>query len=160
MTSPSDVMLVSAPLERSSRGIKSELESSEIMLPATRSMAKSKPSDNKAEHAGNKRYKSRGRSTKESESGKSEVIRTLGENIQPVIHEGRIKWKRVPREPIPELSDINTWVGKQLMHENMPRKYQHMQPKGSLIATDSSFPEGLLAVPSTEGQPRIIVSPN
>ena len=35
-----------------------------------------------------------------------------------------------------------------------------MQPKGSLIATDSSFPEGLLAVPSPEGQPRIIVPPN
>ena len=45
------------------------------------------------------------------------------------------------------------------MHKNMPRKYQHMQPKGSLIATDSSFPEGLLAVTSPEGQPRIIVPP-
>ena len=91
---------------------------------------------------------------------KSQVIQTLGEGIQPVIHEGRIKWKRVPREPIPELSDINTWVGKQLMHKNMSHKYQHMQPKGSLIATDSSFPEGLLAVPSPEGQPRIIVPPS
>jgi hypothetical protein len=45
------------------------------------------------------------------------------------------------------------------MHENMPRKYQHMHPKGCLIATDSSFPEELLAVPSLEGQPRIIVPP-
>ena len=160
MTSPSDVMLVSAPLERSSKGVKSVLESSEIMLPATRSMAKSKLSNNKEERSGHKRNKSKPRTLKHSMTDKSQVIQTLGEGIQPVIHEGRIKWKRVPREPIPELSDISTWVGKQLMHKNMPRKYQHMQPKGSLIATDSSFPEGLLAVPSPEGQPRIIVPPS
>ena len=160
MTSPSDVMLVSAPLERPSKGVKSVLESSEIMLPATRSMAKSKLNNNNEEHSGHKKYKSKFRTQKDSVEDKSQVIQTLGEGIQPVIHEGRIKWKRVPREPIPELSDISTWVGKQLMHKNMPRKYQHMQPKGSLIATDSSFPEGLLAVPSPEGQPRIIVPPN
>ncbi len=135
MTSPSDVMLVSAPLERSSKGVKSVLESSEIMLPTTRAMAKPKLRTYKGEHAGIKRSKLKKRSAQEPASNKSEVIQTLGGGIQPVIHDGRIKWKRVPKEPIPELNDINTWVGKQLMRENMPRKYQHMQPKGSLIAT-------------------------
>jgi hypothetical protein len=96
MTSPSDVMLVSAPLERSSKGVKSALESSEIMLPATRSMAKSKLSNNKEERSGHKRYKSKPRTLKDSMADKSQVIQTLGEGIQPVIHEGRIKWKSYP----------------------------------------------------------------
>jgi hypothetical protein len=79
------------------------------------------------------------------------------EDVAPVISEGRIKWKRVPREPIPQLSDINLWVGQQLRHVNMPAKYLNMQPEANLIPVDSTFPEGLLAVPNAEGQPRIIV---
>jgi hypothetical protein len=71
----------------------------------------------------------------------------------------KIKWKRVPGEPIPLLSEISAWVGKQLRHENMPKKYQHMHPEGKLITMDSTYPEGLLAVPNAEGQPRIIVPP-
>jgi hypothetical protein len=31
---------------------------------------------------------------------------------QPAIKPGGIKWKRIPREPIPQLSEISTWVGK------------------------------------------------
>jgi hypothetical protein len=43
----------------------------------------------------------------------------------------------------------------------MPIKYQHMHPEGELITMDSAYlPEGLLAVPNTEGQPRIIVPPS
>jgi len=34
-----------------------------------------------------------------------------------------------------------------------------MYPEGKLITMDSSYPEGLLAVPNAEGQPRIIVPP-
>ncbi len=41
----------------------------------------------------------------------------------------------------------------------MPTKYLNMQPKGSLIPMDSTYPEGLLAVSNAEGQPRIIVPP-
>jgi hypothetical protein len=78
---------------------------------------------------------------------------------QPAIKTGGIKWNRTPKEPFPQLSEISAWVGKQLWHKNMPKKYQHMHPKGKLITMDSSYPEGLLAVPNAEGQPRIIVPP-
>ncbi len=75
-------------------------------------MAKLKLRTYKAEHAGIKRSKLKKKSAQETASNKSEVIQTLGGGIQPVIHDGRIKWKRVPKEPIPELSDINTHVGQ------------------------------------------------
>jgi hypothetical protein len=81
------------------------------------------------------------------------------EDITPVVSEGRIKWKRIPRDPIPQLSDINLWVGQQPRHTNMHAKYLNVQPKGNLIPMDSTYPEGLLAVPNAEGQPRIIVLP-
>jgi hypothetical protein len=42
----------------------------------------------------------------------------------------------------------------------MPSKYQHMHPEGELIAMDSTYPEGFLAVPNTEGHLRIIVPPS
>jgi hypothetical protein len=99
--------------------------------------------------------------------GCSSGTKPHGEDQQPsgkedsilVISKGRIKWKRIPREPIPQLSDINLWVGQQLRHTNMPAKYLNVQPKGNLIPMDSTYPEGLLAVPNAEGQPRIIVPP-
>jgi hypothetical protein len=50
---------------------------------------------------------------------------------RPIITDGALKWKRIPREPIPRISDFKLWVGKQLiklMHKNMPTKYQHMHP--------------------------------
>jgi hypothetical protein len=116
-----------------------------IMLPSTRSMAKR-----------TKRFK--GRSSGTTPNGEDQ--RPSGkEDSVPVISEGRIKWKRIPREPIPQLSNINLWVGQQLRHTNMPAKYLNVQPKGDLIPMDSTFPEGLLAVPNAEGQPRIIVPP-
>ncbi len=42
----------------------------------------------------------------------------------------------------------------------MPSKYQHMHPKGELVAMNSTYPEGLLAVPNAEGRLRTIVSPS
>ncbi len=67
--------------------------SAHIMLPATRSMARrtkdirKRPSNTTPE------------SPHEQQSSK--------EGITPAISEGRIKWKRIPREPIPQLSDVN-----------------------------------------------------
>ncbi len=116
-----------------------------IMLPSTRSMAK------RTKH-------SKGRSSGTTPIGENQQALVKEDSI-PVINEGRIKWKRVPREPIPQLSDINLWVGQQLRHTNMPAKYLNVQPKGDLIPMDSTYPEGLLAVPNAEGQSRIIVPP-
>ena len=42
----------------------------------------------------------------------------------------------------------------------MPSKYQHMHPNGKLVAMNSTYPEGLLAVPNAEGRLRTIVSPS
>ncbi len=119
--------------------------STHSMLPSTRSMAK---------HTKNVKKRS-SNATPES----SHEQQSFKEDTTPVISEGRVKWKRVPREPIPQLSDVNLWVGQQLRHANMPTKYLNVQPKGSLIPMDSTYPEGLLAVPNAEGQPRIIVPP-
>jgi hypothetical protein len=115
------------------------------MLPSTRSMARL-----------TKNVKKRPSNTTSESSHKQQSSK---EDVTPVISEGRIKWKRIPREPIPQLSDINLWVGQQLRHANMPTKYLNVQPKGNLIPMDSTYPEGLLAVPNAEGQPRIIVPP-
>jgi hypothetical protein len=62
---------------------------------------------------------------------------------KPVISEGTLKWKRIPREPIPRISDFKLWVGRQLRNKNLPSKYQHMHPEGELIAIDITYPEGL-----------------
>jgi hypothetical protein len=120
--------------------------STHIMLPATWSMAKR-----------TKDIKKRTSSTAPKSSHEQQSA--TKEDITPGISEGRVKWKRVPREPIPQLLDINLWVGQQLRHANMPAKYLNVQPKGNLIPMDSTYPEGLLAVPNAEGQPRIIVPP-
>jgi hypothetical protein len=116
-----------------------------IMLPSTRSMAK-------------RTNNFKGRSSGTMPNGEDQPPSGKEDSI-PVISEGRIKWKRIPREPIPQLSDINSWVGQQLRHTHMPAKYLNVQPKGDLIPMDSTYPEGLLAVPNAEGQPRIIVPP-
>jgi hypothetical protein len=108
-----------------------------IMLPSTRLMAKR-----------TKHFK--GRSSGTTLNGEDQQTFVKEDSI-PVINEGRIKWKRIPREPIPQLSDINLWVGQQLRHTNMPAKYLNVQPKGDLIPMDSTYPEGLLAVPNAEG---------
>jgi hypothetical protein len=71
--------------------------SAHIMLPSTRSMAK---------HTKNVKKRPSNTTTESSHEQHSSK-----EDITPVISEGRIKWKRIPREPIPQLSDINLWVG-------------------------------------------------
>ncbi len=117
-----------------------------IMLPATRAM--------------NKRAKSNGKGVSSYTPNDSSIENIPFGDRKPVITEGTLKWKRIPREPIPRISDFNLWVGKQLRHKNMPTKYQHMHPEGELMAMDSTYPEGLLAVPNTEGHLRIIVPPS
>ena len=77
--------------------------------------------------------------------------------IISVIREGRIKWERCPREPLPQLDDVSEWVGKQLDHLNLPKKYQCVPPEGVLIPLAEDYPEGLFAIPNKDGQPRIIV---
>jgi hypothetical protein len=84
-----------------------------IMLPSIRSMAKR-----------TKNFKKRSSDT--TPNGKDQQPSSKEDSI-PVINEGRIKWKRIPREPIPQLSDINLWVGQQLRHTNMPAKYLNVQ---------------------------------
>jgi hypothetical protein len=66
-----------------------------IMLPSTRSMAKR-----------TKRNKGHASSTSVADSNPQETGKG---DIRPVISEGRRKWKRIPREPIPQLSDISSW---------------------------------------------------
>jgi hypothetical protein len=122
-----------------------------IMLPTTRAMA--------SQRVDSTTMPSRKRRAVRKSINKVHEEREDHSKDQPTIKPGGIKWKRIPKEPIPQLSEISTWVGKQLWHENMPKKYQHMHPEGKLITMDSSYPEGLLAVPNAEGQPRIIVPP-
>ena len=76
-------------------------------------------------------------------------------SVAPVHEHGTIKWTNVPRQPIPQLDDINLWVGHQLNHKRMPKEYQHMPPEGELVASLDGYPEGLLAVPNEGGYPRI-----
>ncbi len=49
---------------------------------------------------------------------------TNSEQITSVIREGRIRWERRPREPLPQLDDVSEWVGKQLNYLNLPKQYQ------------------------------------
>jgi hypothetical protein len=79
--------------------------------------------------------------------------------MAPVIRERRIRWERQPREPLPHLEDVSEWVGKQLDHINLPKKYQSVSPEGELIPLNEDYPEGLFAIPNKEGQSRIIVPP-
>jgi hypothetical protein len=79
-------------------------------------------------------------------------------NITPVIESNRIKkWKRVPKQPIPELLDVIQWVGHQLNHKRMPKEYMDVAPVGRLLASLEGHPEGLLAIPNIDGSPCIIV---
>ncbi len=68
--------------------------------------------------------------------------------------------ERQPREPLPPLKDVKEWVGKQLDHDNLPKKYQSVPPEGELIPFNEDHPEGLFAIPNKEGQQRIIVPPS
>jgi hypothetical protein len=77
--------------------------------------------------------------------------------IEPINDNGTIRWTSVPRQPIPWLKDVSTWVGPQLIYKRMPVKYQHMPPEGELITSIDGYPEGILATSNKEGSPRIIV---
>jgi hypothetical protein len=61
------------------------------------------------------------------------------------------------RQPIPSLQDVSLWIGHQLNHKRMPKEYRNLPPDGELISSMKGHPEGLLAVPSEEASPRIIV---
>ncbi len=65
-------------------------------------------------------------------------------------------WTVTPREPIPQLEDINQWIGHQLNHQKMPDKYMDTPPHGLLITQVDEYPEGLLAVPNPYGSPESI----
>ncbi len=73
-----------------------------VMLPATRAM--------------NKRTKGTGKSISNSTSDDSSIDGVPFGDRGPIITDGTLKWKRIPREPIPRISDFKLWVGKQLMH--------------------------------------------
>jgi hypothetical protein len=77
--------------------------------------------------------------------------------ITPILENNKLRWKNVPKQPIPELQDISMWIGHQLNHKRMPKEYQNTPPDGKLISSLKGHPEGLLAIPSEDGSPRIIV---
>jgi hypothetical protein len=66
--------------------------------------------------------------------------------ISPELENQKIKWKNVPRQPIPALQDVSLWIGHQLNHKRMPKEYRNLPPDGKLI------------YPGEEGSPRVIVS--
>jgi hypothetical protein len=78
--------------------------------------------------------------------GEPQVESTNRGKITSVIREGRIRWERRPREPLPQLDDVSEWVGKQLDHLNLPKKYQSVPPEGVLIplAEDYMAPQATL----------------
>ncbi len=90
-------------------------------------------------------------------SGRRSVTRHSTDVVSPQINQGRIKWTVTPRQPIPQLEDINQWIGHQLNHQKIPDKYMDTPPHGLLITQVDGYPEGLLAVPNQYGSPRIIV---
>ncbi len=80
--------------------------------------------------------------------------------VVPALEKGRISWKRAPRQPLPVLTPIESWVGLQ-EHEKMPVKYMHEPPDGELIKNIPGRPAELLGIPNHLGtQPRIIVPKN
>jgi hypothetical protein len=78
--------------------------------------------------------------------GESQADSTVNGRIAPVIQERRIRWKRQPREPLPHLEDVSEWVGKQLDHMDLPKKYQSVLPEGELVPLAEDYPEGLFAI--------------
>ncbi len=57
---------------------------------------------------------------------------------------------KVPKGTPTQLDDVSEWVGKQLDHLNLPKKYQCVPPEGVLIPLTEDYPEGLFAIPNTE----------
>jgi hypothetical protein len=42
--------------------------------------------------------------------------------ITPVLENSKIRWKNVPKHPIPELGDFKQWIGHQLKHKRLPKE--------------------------------------
>jgi hypothetical protein len=78
-------------------------------------------------------------------------------SVSPQITRGRITWKNTPKQPIPQLDDVDQWIGHQLNHRRMPDKYMDTPPHGLLITQVNGYPDGLLVIPGKNGSPRIIV---
>ncbi len=78
--------------------------------------------------------------------------------VTPTIEHGRLSWKRSPRKPLPRLTPVDQWVGSQMDHDNLPKKYTCGPPKGELIKDIPGQPADLLGIPNHVGAyPRIIV---
>jgi hypothetical protein len=78
--------------------------------------------------------------------------------ITPTNEHGRLSWKRSPREPLPRLTPVDQWIGSQLDHDNLPKKYTCGPPEGELIKDIPGQPADLLGIPNHLGtHPRIIV---
>ena len=90
-------------------------------------------------------------------SGQRHVTRHSTSSISPQLRGGRITWKNTPKQPIPQLDDVNQWIGHQLNHQRMPEKFMDTPPHGLLITQVNGYPDGLLAIPDKNGSPRIIV---
>jgi hypothetical protein len=90
-------------------------------------------------------------------SGQKYVTKHSTSSVSPQITEGRITWISTPKQPIPQLDDVNQWIGHQLNHQRMPEKYMDTPPHGFLITQVNGYPDGLLAIPDKNGSPRIIV---
>jgi hypothetical protein len=77
--------------------------------------------------------------------------------ITSSIEHGRLSWKRSPREPLPMLTPVDQWVGSQLDHDNLPKKYTCRPPK-EVIKDIPGHPADLLGIPNHLGaHPTIIV---
>jgi hypothetical protein len=71
--------------------------------------------------------------------------------VTPILEQGRLSWKRSPREQGTTAGiitcSVDQWVGFQLDHDNLPAKYTHGPPQGELIKRASSrtsgYPESL-----------------
>jgi hypothetical protein len=78
--------------------------------------------------------------------------------VVPALERGKISWKRAPRQALPVLAPIESWIGLQLEHDKMPARYMHEPPDGELIKNIPGRPAELLGIPNHIGtQPRIIV---
>jgi hypothetical protein len=78
--------------------------------------------------------------------------------VTPINEHGRLSWKRSPREPLPRLTPVAQWIGSQLDHDNLPKKYSCEPPEGELIKDIPGQPADLLGIPNHLGaHPRIIV---
>jgi len=79
-------------------------------------------------------------------SGERDIGGQETRTISPVLEHNKLRWKNVPKQPIPELQDISKWIGHQLNHKRMPKEYQNTPPDGKLISSLKGHPEGLLAM--------------